>query len=103
MISAVVVSILFLASYLIYHYHVGATRFTAQGWVRPVYFAVLLSHTVLAVAIVPLVIVTLYRALKADFVRHRRIARVTFPVWLYVSITGIIVYLMLYQLYPPTG
>jgi len=103
MISAVAVSILFLVSYLIYHYHAGTTRFTAQGWVRPVYFSVLLSHTVLAMAIVPLVIVTLYRAVKKDFVRHRRIARVTFPVWLYVSVTGIIVYLMLYQLYPPTG
>ncbi len=103
MISAVAVSILFLTSYLIYHYHAGTTRFTAQGWVRPVYFSVLLSHTVLAMAIVPLVIVTLYRAVKKDFVRHRRIARVTLPVWLYVSVTGIIVYLMLYQLYPPTG
>lgn len=100
MISALTVSTLFLATYLFYHYHAGSTRFTGQGWVRPLYFAILISHTVLAAAIVPLVLVTLYRALRGDFVRHRRIARFTFPVWLYVSVTGIVVYLMLYQLFP---
>lgn len=101
MLSALSASILFLVSYLYYHYHVGTTYFTGQGWVRPVYFTILISHTILAVVIVPLVIVTLYRALRQDFPRHRRIARVTFPVWLYVSVTGILVYLMLYQIYRP--
>jgi len=101
MLSALGTSILFLASYLVYHYHAGTTRFTATGWVRPLYFAVLLSHTVLAVVIVPLVILTLYRALRSEFERHRRIARVTLPLWLYVSMTGIAVYLMLYQFFPP--
>ncbi len=98
--SAVVVSIVFLASYLTYHYHHGATRFTGPGLARYIYFAILISHTILAVVIVPLVGITLYRALRADFVRHRRIARITLPLWLYVSITGVIVYLMLYQIYP---
>ena len=101
MLSALGTSILFLASYLYYHYHAGTTRFTATGWVRPLYFAVLLTHTVLAIVIVPLVILTLYRALCADFARHRRIARLTLPVWLYVSVTGITVYMMLYQFFPP--
>jgi uncharacterized membrane protein YozB (DUF420 family) len=99
-LSAVVVSILFLASYLTYHYHHGATRFAGQGLARPLYFTILISHTILAILIVPLVGITLYRALRADFVRHRRIARITLPLWLYVSVTGVIVYLMLYQIYP---
>jgi len=98
--AAVVVSIVFLVSYITYHYHHGTTRFAGVGLVRPIYFTILISHTMLAIAIVPLVGVTLYRALHADFVRHRRIARITLPLWLYVSITGVIVYLMLYQIYP---
>lgn len=100
MIGALVVSAAFLASYLYYHYHAGTTRFSGEGWIRTLYFSILLSHTVLAIVIVPLVLITLYRALRSDFQRHRRIARWTLPLWLYVSITGIIVYLMLYQLYP---
>ncbi len=98
--AAVVVSIIFLVSYITYHYQHGTTRFAGVGLVRPIYFTILISHTMLAIAIVPLVGVTLYRALHADFVRHRRIARITLPLWLYVSITGVIVYLMLYQIYP---
>jgi uncharacterized membrane protein YozB (DUF420 family) len=98
--AAVVVSIIFLTSYLTYHYHHGTTRFAGVGLVRPIYFTILISHTILAIAIVPLVGVTLYRALHADFVRHRKIARITLPLWLYVSITGVIVYLMLYHIYP---
>jgi uncharacterized membrane protein YozB (DUF420 family) len=98
--AAVIVSVIFLASYLTYHYQHGATRFAGEGLVRPIYFTILISHTILAIVIVPLVGVTLYRALKADFVRHRKIARLTLPLWLYVSITGVIVYLMLYQIYP---
>jgi uncharacterized membrane protein YozB (DUF420 family) len=99
-IAALCVSLLFLASYLTYHYHHGATRFLGTGLVRPIYFTVLTSHTILAIAIVPLVILTFYRAFRGDFSRHRRIARITLPLWLYVSITGVIVYLMLYQIYP---
>jgi putative membrane protein len=99
-ISALVVSLLFLTSYLFYHYHHGATRFLGEGIARPVYFTILTSHTILAIAIVPLVILTFYRAFRGDFMRHRRIARITLPLWLYVSITGVIVYLMLYQIYP---
>ncbi len=100
MLSALAVSVLFLISYLYYHAQVGTTRFTGQGWVRPLYFTVLLSHTVLAMAIVPLAIVTLYRALRADFNRHKGIARWTLPIWIYVSVTGIAVYVMLYHLFP---
>ena len=99
-IAALVVSLLFLASYLTYHYYHGTTRFQGTGIARPIYFTILISHTILAIVIVPLVALTLYRALREDFVRHRRIARITFPLWLYVSITGVIVYLMLYQIYP---
>ncbi len=97
---ALTASVLFLTSYLIYHYHHGATRFTGQGIVRSVYLTVLFTHTVLAVVIVPLVLLTVYRAARGDFLRHRRIARWTLPLWLYVSVTGVFVYLMLYHLYP---
>ncbi|HEY6232519.1 MAG TPA: DUF420 domain-containing protein [Pyrinomonadaceae bacterium] len=99
-LTALSTSILFLASYLTYHFYHGATRFPGQGWVRPFYFILLISHTILAVVIVPLIMITLYRAARGDFVRHRRIARWTLPLWLYVSVTGVIVYLMLYHLYP---
>jgi uncharacterized membrane protein YozB (DUF420 family) len=97
MITAVVTSTLFLISYLYYHYHVGSVRFQGTGWSRPVYFTILISHVVLAAAIVPLVIITLTRALRERFDRHRAIARWTFPLWLYVSITGVLVYFMLYH------
>lgn len=99
-IAALAVSIVFLASYLTYHYHHGATRFQGTGLARPIYFTILTSHTILAIVILPLVILTFYRAFRGDFLRHRRIARITLPLWLYVSITGVIVYLMLYQIYP---
>lgn len=99
-IAAVATSTVFLISYLTYHFYHGATKFPGQGIVRPVYFAILLTHTVLAVVIVPLILLTLYRAARKDFVRHRRIARWTLPLWVYVSVTGVIVYLMLYQIYP---
>jgi putative membrane protein len=99
-LSAVTASVLFLISYLVYHYHHGATRFPGQGIVRPIYFTILTTHTVLAVVIVPFVIVTILRAKRGDFVRHKAIARWTLPMWLYVSITGVVVYLMLYHLYP---
>jgi uncharacterized membrane protein YozB (DUF420 family) len=100
MTSALIVSCIFLVSYLVYHFNHGSTRFTGQGYIRPVYFFILLTHTILAVIIVPLILVTLWRAWRGDFIRHRRIARWTFPLWLYVSATGVVVYLMLYQIYP---
>lgn len=100
MIAALTVSSLFLISYLIYHYNVGSVKFTAQGTVRTVYFSILLTHTVLAAAVPPLAIVTLVRALRQRFDKHKRIARWTLPIWLYVSITGVIIYIMLYRLYP---
>jgi putative membrane protein len=102
MLAALVTSGLFLLSYLIYHYNVGSVKFTGSGWVRGVYFTILISHTILAAAVPPLAIVTLVRALRKSFDRHRAIARWTLPIWLYVSFTGVIVYLMLYQLYPPS-
>lgn len=98
MLAAFSVSVLFLVSYLTYHYHVGSTRFTGQGWVRAVYFTILLSHTVLAALVPFLALFTLFRALQAQFPKHRRIARWTLPIWLYVSVTGVLVYLMLYHL-----
>jgi len=101
MISAFVVSTLFLISYLIYHYRVGHVVFQGQGWIRPVYFALLLSHTVLAIVIVPLILITLRRAWLEQFDRHRVIARWTLPLWFYVSVTGVIVYILLYQVYTP--
>jgi uncharacterized membrane protein YozB (DUF420 family) len=100
MIAAFITSILFLVSYLVYHYHVGSVRFPGQGWVRPLYFTILITHTILAIVIVPLALITLFRAWKADFTRHARIARWTLPIWLYVSLTGVVIYVMLYQLYP---
>ena len=102
MIGAVISSSLFLISYLVYHigFKAGVSRFMGTGWIRPVYFGILISHTILAITIVPLVAVTLTRALRGRFILHRRIARWTFPMWLYVSVTGVIVYLMLYQFYP---
>src|SRR5215471_7205748 len=101
MISAFVTSSVFLGSYLIYHYRVGHVAFQGQGWIRPVYFAILISHTILAAVIVPMIIVTLRRAWLERFDKHRMIARWTLPLWLYVSVTGVIVYLMLYQIYAP--
>lgn len=100
MIAALVCSSLFLISYLYFHAHVGTIHFQGHGWSRPVYFSILISHTILATAIIPLVLITLTRALRERFDRHRAIARWTFPVWLYVSVTGVIVYFMLFQLFP---
>jgi uncharacterized membrane protein YozB (DUF420 family) len=99
MIAAVVSSSLFLASYLYYHAHVGSVRFQGQGAVRPVYFGILITHTIFAAVVVPLVIVTLVRALRGNFLRHRAVARWAFPVWMYVSLTGVVIYVMLYHLY----
>lgn len=99
MIAVFVVSGLFLLSYLIYHYGHGSQPFRGEGIVRPIYFSILLSHTILAAAIVPLAIMTLTRGLAGKYDLHKRIARWTYPIWLYVSATGVIIYLMLYHLF----
>jgi uncharacterized membrane protein YozB (DUF420 family) len=100
MIAAVTASALFLGCYLFFHFAVGNIRFLGEGWVRPVYFTILTSHVILAIVIVPMVIITLSRGLKARYPQHRAIARWTFPLWVYVSATGVIVYFMLYQWFP---
>jgi len=99
MIAALASSTIFLACYLYYHWHVGSVHFQGQGWSRPLYFSILISHTILAAAIVPMIIITLSRALRERFDRHRAIARWTYPLWMYVSVTGVIVYFMLYHLF----
>jgi len=101
MIAAFSCSAVFLALYLYFHAHAGVIRFSGRGWIRPVYFAILISHTTLAVVIVPLVLITLSRALRERFDRHKAIARWTLPLWLYVSVTGVIVYWLLYIAYTP--
>jgi len=105
MLGAVTTSTLFLISYVYYHLHAGRTEFKDPAWFRPFYLILLLTHTVLAVAIVPMVIVTLVRALRERFDQHKRIARWTLPLWLYVSVTGVLIYLLLYQISPqkPAG
>lgn len=97
MLAAFATSALFLVCYVVYHAQVGSVRFTRQGYVRPVYFTVLITHVVLAAAVLPLALVTLSRGLRSRFDAHRRIARWTLPIWLYVSFTGVLVYVMLYQ------
>ena len=97
MLTAFVTSSLFLICYIVYHAQVGSVRFTRQGFVRPLYFTILITHVSLAATVLPLAIVTLSRALKARFDRHRAIARWTLPIWLYVSVTGVLVYVLLYQ------
>ena len=101
MLSALATSVLFLACYLTYHYFRGVTRFPGHGFIRSFYLALLGSHTVLAIVIVPLVLTTLYRAWRQRFDQHRRIARWTLPLWLYVSVTGVVIYVLLYQIYAP--
>jgi putative membrane protein len=108
MIAAFITSTLFLACYITYHsylgfvLHRGPTRFLNPAWFRPIYLAILLSHTVLAVVIVPLVFMTLSRGLRQRFDAHRRIARWTWPLWMYVSVTGVLIYFLLYQIFPQT-
>jgi putative membrane protein len=97
MIAAFATSSLFLVCYLVYHAQVGSVPFTRQGFVRPLYFTILITHVTLAATVVPLALVTLSRGLKARYPQHRRIARWTFPVWMYVSVTGVLVYVLLYQ------
>ena len=98
MLAAFACSSLFLISYLVYHFRVGSVGFKGQGWIRPIYFTILITHTILAATVVPLALITLIRALRERFDAHRRIARWALPIWLYVSVTGVVVYLMLYRL-----
>lgn len=106
MMSAAVVSLIFLMSYLAHHslrtylFGLGPTRFEGQGLARPVYFTILTSHTILAALVGPFVLATLYRGLKGQYEKHKKLAKIVFPIWLYVAVTGVVVYLMLYQLYP---
>ena len=100
MLSAFVTSTLFLVSYLVYHANAGRTVFREPQWFRPIYLALLLTHTVLAVVIVPLVLITLSRALRGRLESHKAIARWTWPIWMYVSETGVLIYFLLYQIYP---
>jgi putative membrane protein len=97
MLGAFAVSVLFLVCYVVYHAYAGSRPFAGQGWIRPFYFVLLISHIVLAALIVPLALTTIYRGLSAQLDRHKRLARWTLPIWLYVSITGVIVYLLLYH------
>ena len=100
MIAAFSVSVVFLGSYLFYHFNAGVVKFDGQGWIRPVYFVLLTSHTILAVTVPVLATMTLMRGLKARYQLHKKIARWTYPIWMYVSVTGVIIYVMLYQIYP---
>ncbi|KAF0144593.1 MAG: hypothetical protein FD153_319 [Rhodospirillaceae bacterium] len=99
MLAAIVVSILFLASYLVYHFTAPILVFPAEGWVRPVYYTIMITHIILAMGVTPLVAMTAGRALRGRFDRHRALARWTLPVWLYVSVTGLVIYGMLYHVY----
>jgi uncharacterized membrane protein YozB (DUF420 family) len=101
MISAFVVSCAVLISYLIFHYRVGHVPFQGRGWIRPVYFVLLASHTILAIVIAPMILITLRHAFTERFDKHRALARWTLPLWFYVCVTGVIVYWMVYQMYPP--
>ena len=98
MLGALATSALFLISYVIYHLNVGSVPYAGQGIIRFVYFAILVTHVVLAVTVLPLALITATRGLRADFERHKKIARWTFPIWMYVSVTGVVIYLMLYRL-----
>jgi putative membrane protein len=100
MVSAFITSTIFLICYLVYHFYAGRTVFKEPQWFRPIYLVILLTHTVSAVVIVPLIFLTLHRAIKERFELHKRIARWTWPLWMYVSVTGVIIYLLLYQIYP---
>jgi uncharacterized membrane protein YozB (DUF420 family) len=101
MSTAFATSIVFLVCYLTYHFHAGMVHFGGQGWIRPVYFFILTTHTILAGIVPILAIITITRALQGNFEKHKKIARITYPIWLYVSVTGVVVYVMLFHLYPP--
>ncbi len=100
MIAAFTTSTVFLIGYLTYHYHAGSTRFLEPQWFRPIYLTILLTHTILAVVIVPLILMSFHRAIKARYELHKKISRWTWPLWMYVSVTGVVIYLLLYQIFP---
>jgi putative membrane protein len=102
MIAALIVSAAFLTSYLIYHFHVPSKKFPDLGWIKTLYFLILFPHIILAVVMVPMILKTFWHAYKQEWENHKKIARITFPIWMYVSVTGVIVYLMLYQWFPGT-
>lgn len=101
MISALVVSAAFLTSYLIYHFHVPSKKFPDLGWIKTVYFLILFPHIILAAVMVPMILKTFWHAYKQEWEKHKKIARITFPIWMYVSVTGVIVYMMLYHWFLP--
>jgi len=101
MVAAFACSTAFLTCYLVYHAYAGSKPFPGLGWTRPAYYAMLISHVVLAAALMPLVLMTLWRAVRGRFDRHRRLARWTLPIWMYVSVTGVVIYVVLYQIYSP--
>jgi uncharacterized membrane protein YozB (DUF420 family) len=103
MLGAVAVSIAFLVTYLIYHFNAGLAKFGGEGLIRPIYFAILIAHVLIAIVITPLVPITLFRALRGDFERHRRIARWTYPLWMYVAVSGVVVYGMAIHWFPFAG
>ena len=100
MVGAVITSTVFLACYLVYHHFAGRTTFQNPQWFRPVYLLILLTHTILAVAIVPMVLTTVFLAIRRRWEAHKRVARWTWPIWMYVSVTGVVIYLLLYQIFP---
>jgi uncharacterized membrane protein YozB (DUF420 family) len=102
MVGALFTSALFLSCYLVYHYYAGRTTFRDPDWFRPIYLVILLTHTVLAVAIVPMVLATVFLAFRKKWEAHKKIARWTWPTWMYVSVTGVMIYLLLYQIFPQT-
>lgn len=99
MFSALVFSTIFLVGYLTYHYHHGSTKFPDLGWVKTAYLIILIPHIILAAVMVPMIVMTFFYALSGKFEKHKKLARITFPIWMYVSVTGVIIYLMLYQLF----
>jgi putative membrane protein len=104
MVGAIIVSAAFLVSYLIYHFNAGLAKFGGEGWIRPLYFSLLFLHVVAAMLITPLVPLTVFRAWRGDFPRHRRIARITWPIWMFVAVSGVIVYVMAVHVFPdPAG
>jgi len=102
MLMATTTSAMFLVSYIIYHHYQGDTPFLTQGWIRPLYFSILISHIILSMALVPMVFMTLYHAARSQFQKHKKIARLTFPIWIYVSITGVLIYIFVHYLNHPS-
>ncbi|MSU40289.1 MAG: DUF420 domain-containing protein [Pedosphaera sp.] len=102
MVAALITSTIFLACYLVYHYYAAITKFTEPAWFKPIYLTILISHVILAVVIVPLIIIAVLHAIKGRFEQHKKVTRWAWPLWMYVSVTGVIVYLILYQIFPQT-